>query len=152
MSAADGWDRNESKLCPHGRLATAFCEPCGMEVTDHKHVWTFGADDTGYDYCLRCPAKRKRRSGNFEEKSVQPDGSDAKYYDFPEGLRTTMDLIEWLNLDFSNGNILKSLVREHNPDAKKETTALYEAQKRVYYAERNLRRVSKMQEEGAAGE
>ena len=148
----------EFEECPHGRLTTAYCGTCAEAIQGAtedevcKHVWTFGADDTGNDYCLRCPAKRKKLSGNFEEKVMQPDGSDAKYYDFPDGLRTTMDMIEWLNLDFSNGNILKSLVRENNPNAKKETTALYEAQKRLYYAERNLRRVSKMQEEGAAGE
>ena len=34
-------------------------------------------------------------------------------------------------------NTLKSLVREYNPHAKKETTALYEAGKRLYYSYRH---------------
>ena len=122
-----------SELCPHGRLTTAFCEPCGFD----KQTAEFLAMD--------------KPAGKIVKKSDQPSGSDAPYYDFPEGIRTTMDMIEWLELDFGNGNILKSLVRENNPDAKKETTALYEAEKRFYYAQRHLRRVSAMQEERAAG-
>lgn len=67
-------------------------------------------------------------------------GLDAGYYDFPEGIRSAQDLIEYLRLDFSNGNILKSLVREHGPQTK-GTDALYEAEKRFYFAERHLMRV-----------
>jgi hypothetical protein len=63
---------------------------------------------------------------------------DAPYYDFPA--RNAQELIEYLGLDFTNGNILKSLVREYGPTTKK-TTALYEAEKRYYYAHRHLLRV-----------
>ena len=66
-------------------------------------------------------------------------GLDAPYYDFPDNIHSAMDLIEWLDLDFSQGNILKSIIRENNPNAKKKTSPIYEAEKQFYYAERRLR-------------
>ena len=69
----------------------------------------------------------------------QESGLDAPYYDFPDNIHSAMDLIEWLDLDFSQGNILKSIIRENNPNARKKTTQLYEAEKQYYYASRRLR-------------
>ena len=74
------------------------------------------------------------------------DGLNASYYDFPDGLKSAQDLIEWLGLDFANGNILKSLVRE----GKKGTTSLYEAQKRMYYAQRHLARIENSKSQNRA--
>ena len=122
--------------CPHGRLKTAYCGTCAetLQKTEEDSETI------------------KKLSGNFEEKVMQPSGLDAPYYDIPDDVNTMQDMIEFLNLDFGNGNILKSLVRENNPNAKKETTALYEAQKRFYYADRHLRRVQAMQEDSEGGE
>jgi hypothetical protein len=69
----------------------------------------------------------------------QESGLDAPYYDFPDTIHSAMDLIEWLNLDFSQGNILKSIIRENNPNVQKKTTAIYEAEKQYYYSSRRLR-------------
>jgi hypothetical protein len=66
-------------------------------------------------------------------------GLDAPYYDFPDNIHSAMDLIEWLNLGFSQGNVLKSIIRENNPNAKKKTSPIYEAEKQYYYSERRLR-------------
>ena len=112
----------EFEQCIHGRLITGYCEPCAQEAA---------------------PIPEKPAMKN-PKKSAQPSGLDAPYYDIPDHVKCIDDMIEWLDLRFGQANILKSIVREYNPDAKKETTALYEAQKRFYYAERHLRRVSKM--------
>ena len=78
----------------------------------------------------------------------QESGLDAPYYDFPDNIHSAMDLIEWLNLDFSQGNILKSIIRENNPNAKKKTSPIYEAEKQYYYAERRLRSLQKESSSG----
>ena len=97
-------------LCPHGRITTAYCEPC----------------------------KAQEYAGAMPPTADPQNGLNATYYDFPP-MTTAQDMIEYLDLNFSQGNILKSLIRENNPNAKKETTTLYEAEKRFFYAKRDLR-------------
>ena len=70
---------------------------------------------------------------------TKPSGLDAAYYDFPDGMKSAQDLIEHLGLDFANGNILKSLVRQYGPKTKL-THAKYEAEKRYFFAKRHLAR------------
>ena len=107
------------EMCPHGRHVGALCLECGEDYIDAY----------------------QKPAGKIDEKVTQPSGLDAPYYNIPDDVNTMQDMIEWLELDFSNGNILKSIVRENNPNAKKESTSLYEAQKRFYYAERHLNMV-----------
>ena len=109
--------------CPHGKLTTAYCEPCA-----HDKI---AADVLVTSFMLGVER--------------EPTGLDAPYYDLPENIHSAQDLIEYLRLDFANGNILKSLIREHGAQTK-TTDTLYEAQKRFYFAERHLRRVQKDQE------
>lgn len=120
----------EYELCPHGRHVGAVCLPCEEE----KLIY---GKDPEYEYVDPYDSPL-----NWEWENT---GLDAKYYDIPGFIKDCQDLIEWLGLDFSNGNILKSLVREHNPDGGKETDALYEAEKRYYFASRHLERVRNMQ-------
>ena len=120
------------ELCPHGRHIGAVCLPCEEE----KLIYGTNPD---YEYVDPYDILPKR----VEER--EPNGLDSPYYDLPGNILDCQDLIEWLGLDFSNGNILKSLVREHNPDGGKETDALYEAEKRFYFASRHLERVRNMQ-------
>lgn len=115
------------ELCPHGRHVGAYCEPCAEDKLDLSI----------FDYVDPFDMKPER----VEKK--QESGLDAPYYDFPANIHSAMDLIEWLNLDFSQGNILKSIIRENNPNAKKKTTPLYEAEKQYYYSERRLRSLRK---------
>ena len=112
-------------VCAHGRHATAYCGECA-------------SDEIQEDF--------KKPAMKNSKKSDQPNGLDAPYYDLPEGVNTAQDLIEWLDLNFANGNILKSLIREHNPNAKKKTDELYEAEKRYFFASRHLRRVQALRE------
>jgi hypothetical protein len=88
----------------------------------------------------------KKQAVKNSKNRVQPSGLDAPYYDLPDNVRTAQDLIEWLDLNFANGNIFKSLIREHNPDAEKGTDPLYEAEKRLYFATRHYERVRSLQE------
>ena len=123
--------------CPHGRHEGAYCEPCEEAKLE--------CDLCGDPECPEpmLPPVVSRQSG-----------LNASYYDFPvdkDGhvtIRNAQDMIEWLDLNFSNGNILKSLIRENNPISQKDTNELYEAEKRYYYAHRHLRSV---QERWAAG-
>jgi hypothetical protein len=108
-------------LCPHGRHEGAVCVPCAEQ----------DAETTKVTITSRQPS--------FE--SGRASGMDAKYYDIPQFIKCAQDLIEWLNLDFASGNILKSLIRENNPDVQKETDTLYEAEKRYYFSKRHLERV-----------
>ena len=81
-------------------------------------------------------------------------GLDAPYYDFPHTVRTAQDLIEWLEeggMRWSCSNILKSIIREYNPDEKKKTNPLYEAEKRYYFAKRHLDYVRRLQEGRTTG-
>lgn len=118
----------EYQLCPHGRhydpedpSAGAVCEPCReQEENPLDWVWVDGV--------------KERQSG-----------MNASYYDFP--CTNAQELIEWLDLDFANANILKSLIRENNPLAKKNTDELYEAEKKYYYALRNLNKANAAYEE-----
>jgi len=123
----------EYELCPHGRHVGAVCLPCAEEeVIYDKNPEYVDPFDMTYE-----PVEKKQESG-----------LDAPYYDFPDNIHSAMDLIEWLNLDFSQGNILKSIIRENNPNAQKKTTQLYEAEKQYYYAERRLRSLQKKEASG----
>ena len=115
----------EYESCPHGRHIGGVCIPCAEEAGGKLTVNT----DTDWEY---------------DPKLSEPSGLDAKYYDIPGHILDCQDLIEWLNLDFANGNILKSIVRENNPYAAKETDELYEAEKRFYFASRHLEKVRRM--------
>ena len=111
--------------CPHGRHKGAYCEPCAEE----EHV----------DPVYMTPERVEKQ---------EQSGLDAPYYDIPEHVKCAQDLIEWLNLDFAQGNILKSIIRENNPNAQKKTTPIYEAEKQYYYSERRLRALQRNEASG----
>ena len=147
-----------SELCPHGRIMTAFCEPCSqLQLESETYL---SQEELAEKVCGKIDEKVTQPKGpypgqdlsDFYDIPKQPSGLDAPYYNIPDDVHTMQDMIEWLELDFGNGNILKSIVREYNPDAQKETTELYEAEKRFYYASRHLRRVRAMQEKLSGGE
>ena len=122
----------EYEECPHGKHIGAVCLECAEEYINApagsfpKEPYVDPYDDFDYDV------------------TEEPTGLDARYYDIPGHIRDCQDLIEWLNLDFSNGNILKSIVRENNPHATKDTEALYEAEKRFYFASRHLENMRRL--------
>src|SRR5210317_1930209 len=120
----------EYELCPHGRHVGAVCLECSEQlINDIAERELIEEYVDPYDDPLSWEWV------NEEQES----GLDAPYYDFPDNIHSAMDLIEYLNLDFSQGNILKSIIRENNPNAQKKTTQLYEAEKQYYYASRRLR-------------
>ena len=107
-----------TELCPHGRHEGAVCLEC----------------DEIDAYIMRL---NKNWDGGIER---QPTGLDAPYYDLPPNVRDAQDLIEYLGLNFANGNIMKSLIRQYGSQTK-ATDDLYEAEKRFYFAQRELLRV-----------
>ena len=134
------------ELCPHGRVVGHVCLDCStgtaeynpcyigpMEITYHPPEWSKPEhDNLGV------------REINLDEEVVtyerKPSGLDAAYYDLPENIHSAQDLIEFLGLNFANGNILKSLIRQHGSQTK-ATDELYETEKRFYFAKRELERV-----------
>lgn len=69
------------------------------------------------------------------EESNQTEGSYADYYNIPEGCKTVMDLIEHFEMNFSQGNILKSafcLGRNRHEGTNNER----ELNKIIYFANR----------------
>ena len=130
----------EYEMCEHGRHIGAVCLPCAEKKMIYDKSVEFGVAD--YYNSRHIPEEEyvdpyDTFSQPVEKK--QESGLDAPYYDFPDNIHSAMDLIEWLNLDFSQGNILKSIIRENNPNARKKTTPIYEAEKQYYYSHRRLR-------------
>jgi len=73
----------------------------------------------------------------LKEKS---DGSSTEYYKIPEGSTDLIDLIEYRNMNFAIGNIFKACFRLGE---KADTDRAYDLRKIIFFAERELRRVSK---------
>ena len=122
---------NITELCEHKVLTTGFCMPCAKKKANKLYE-----DQKARQYAGAIPP------------NDMPSGLNAPYYDWPETIRCAQDLIEYLNLDFAQGNIIKSIVRENNPNGSKETTAIYEAEKQFFYSERRLRY---LRSQGAGG-
>jgi len=111
--------------------------PCGCGRHDGAYC-----ENREIDRLIECSFDPEKASEIGKTKAMnRQSGLNASYYDFDA--KSAQELIEYLGLDFSNGNILKSLIRENNPLAKKDTNELYEAEKRYYYAHRHLRSVQK---------
>ena len=164
-----------SELCPHGRVAGHVCLDC-ESGTAEAYVDPFdevAAAVVGEEFMVPEPigscteigptgeeemknivydGDREFREHTIIGKGVErkPTGLDAAYYDLPENIHSAQDLIEYLGLNFANGNILKSLVRQHGSTTK-ETDELYETEKRYYFAKRELERVRRSNEMGWNG-
>ena len=132
-----------NEICPHGRVVGHTCLDCPDGVASDP-----------YD-----PAGLKTM---IDEKKISADcsndtGLNASYYQIPklvfqdtgDDYFDLMDLIEFFEdggMRSAGMNILKSLCREYNPVAQKETTPEYEAEKRFYYSDRHLSKVQKAKE------
>ena len=68
------------------------------------------------------------------------NGGTTDYYAIPEGATTLADLIEAKNMNFAVGNIFKACYRLGE---KGEDTVVYDLNKIVYYAQRELNRINK---------
>jgi hypothetical protein len=67
-------------------------------------------------------------------------GWSSKYYELPEGAKEIADLIEHRNMNFNVGNIFKAAYRL---GTKRGTTEVYDLEKILWFAERELARVKK---------
>lgn len=68
-------------------------------------------------------------------KKIVSDGKATAYYDFPEGVTTLNDLIEFKNMSYARGNIFKAAYRLGQKDGVDD---VYDLNKIIYYAERML--------------
>ena len=67
------------------------------------------------------------------------DGSSTDYYKFPVGYDDLIDLIEFKNMNFAIGNIFKACFRLGE---KAGTDRAYDLRKIIFFAERELKRIS----------
>lgn len=69
--------------------------------------------------------------------TIKSDGGSTEYYDIPKEAKDIGDLIEYRDMSFNVGNIFKACYRIGQKDG---TTELYDLEKIVYFAQRELRR------------
>ncbi len=74
-----------------------------------------------------------------EDKQKLITGWSSAYYELPEGATELADLIDHKEMNFNVGNIFKAAYRLGN---KHGTTAQYDLEKIIWYASRELKRVS----------
>ncbi len=70
--------------------------------------------------------------------STHNNGGTTDYYAIPEGATTLQDLIEHKGMDFAIGNVFKACYRLGE---KGEDTVMYDLNKIIYYAQRELNRI-----------
>lgn len=68
------------------------------------------------------------------------NGGRTNYYDVPRNAATLDDLIEHKNMSFAIGNIFKACYRFGEKDS---ATKLYDLNKIVYYAQREIKRLTR---------
>lgn len=73
-------------------------------------------------------------------------GWASSYYELPEGATELMDLIEYRGMSFAVGNIFKAAYRLGN---KEGTTAEYDLRKIIWFAQRELDRITRKPDEDA---
>jgi hypothetical protein len=73
------------------------------------------------------------------KKPILSNGWSTDYYQLPKDARELQDLIEYKNMNFSVGNIFKACYRLGD---KEGTDALYDIRKIIWYATRELHRLT----------
>lgn len=77
---------------------------------------------------------------------IKSDGGSSDYYKLPEGAEQIQDLVEFKNMNFSMGNIFKAAYRMGQ---KAGNDDLYDIRKIIWYANRELERLTKLKQEKA---
>tara|TARA_R100000781_G_scaffold15532_3_gene12860 strand:+ start:6516 stop:6752 length:237 start_codon:yes stop_codon:yes gene_type:complete len=72
------------------------------------------------------------------DTQIESDGLATSYYELPEQAYELMDLIEYKNMNFSRGNIFKACYRLGE---KQGSDALYDLNKIIWFAEREIDRI-----------
>ena len=68
------------------------------------------------------------------------EGGSTEYYAIPEGAKDLQDLIEFKNMNFSQGNLLKSIYRLGNCP---HSSAMRDLNKIIWFTEREINRLKK---------
>lgn len=116
---------DESRLCEHGRLETAYCEFCEVQKY-HDPQSVQMAEDTYLE------------NDHVGHPMRTAPGWSSDYYELPEGAKELQDLIEHRNMNFAIGNIFKAAYRLGN---KPGTARAYDLNKIIWYAQRELARL-----------
>lgn len=77
-------------------------------------------------------------------KQIKSTGGSSGYYQLPSGAIEIQDLVEFKDMNFSVGNIFKAAYRLGQ---KAGNDDLYDIRKIIWYANRELSRLTKLQQE-----
>lgn len=77
---------------------------------------------------------------NYDDanKDSKNKGGDTNYYDLPTGAKNIQDLIEYKDMNFSLGNILKATYRIGNCD---HSDKIRDLNKIIWFAKREIDRI-----------
>jgi len=81
----------------------------------------------------------KIKAHNVSINSINNGGS-TDYYKLKDGLKDVQDVIEWRDMNYAQGNILK-VAMTFNVDRHSGTDAIRDLNKIIYFAERELKRI-----------
>jgi len=74
----------------------------------------------------------------FDEDKTHNNGGSTDYYKLPQGAKDLQDLIEFKNMNFSQGNIFKAVYRCNDTH---HSTYERELNKIIFFANRELKRI-----------
>jgi hypothetical protein len=77
------------------------------------------------------------------DEKIKSDGGSSGYYQLPPGAVEIQDLVEYRDMNFAVANIFKAAYRMGKKAGNDE---LYEIRKIIWYANRELNRLTKQQE------
>jgi hypothetical protein len=78
------------------------------------------------------------------DEKIKSDGGSSGYYQLPAGAVEIQDLVEYRNMNFAVGNIFKAAYRMGQKAGNDE---LYEIRKIIWYANRELNRLTKQEKQ-----
>lgn len=99
-------------------------------------------------HLMRCTAECgcTFETGCVSKGKIVSDGGSSGYYELPPGAKEIQDLVEYRDMNFAVGNIFKAAYRLGR---KAGNDLEYELRKIIWYAERELKRLEKQQQEKA---
>ena len=108
-----------------------------MENSQKTFNYSENAEDEAFNNIPSRPDFMRPSDPETKEKS---DGTTASYYQLPEGIKETQDIISYLNLNAQLGEILRSVIRYGRAS---HSDKLRDIRKIKFYADAEEKRILK---------
>ena len=99
---------------------------------------TLFATDERDGMVTMCESCLYPEDGEIEVSIDKNNGGDTDYYNIPKGASVLQDLIEYKNMNFSQGNIIKAVYRMNDYS---HSSAVRDLNKVIWYAQREIKRI-----------